>query len=38
MKACFSILMAVMIVVGTVLFSPVSTNASGFAEAVFYVK
>jgi len=37
MKACFSILMAVMIV-GTLLFSSVSTNASGLAEAVFFVK
>ena len=37
MKACFSILLAVMIV-GTFLFSSVSVNASGFAEAVFYVK
>ena len=37
MKACFSILLAVMIV-GTFLFSLVSANASGDAEAVFYVK
>jgi hypothetical protein len=37
MKACFSILLAVMIV-GTFLFPSVSTNASGLAEAVFYVK
>lgn len=37
MKACFSILLAVMIV-GTFLFSSVSTKASGLAEAVFYVK
>ena len=37
MKASFSILLAVMIV-GTFLFSSVTTNASGHAEAVFYVK
>ena len=37
MKACFYILLAVMIV-GTFLFSSVSANASGLAEAVFYVK
>jgi hypothetical protein len=37
MKACFSIILAVMIF-GTFLFSSVSANASGLAEAVFYVK
>lgn len=37
MKACFSILLTVMIV-GTFLFSSVSANASGLVEAVFYVK
>ena len=37
MKACVSILLAVMIV-GTFLFSSVSTSASGLAEAVFFVK
>lgn len=37
MKACFSILLAVM-VGGTFLFSSVSANASELAEAVFYVK
>jgi hypothetical protein len=37
MKACFSIILAVM-VGSTFLFSSVSANASGLAEAVFYVK
>jgi hypothetical protein len=37
MKACFSIILAVMIF-GSFLFSSVSANASGLAEAVFYVK
>jgi hypothetical protein len=37
MKACFSILLAAMIV-GAFWFSSVSANASDFAEAVFYVK
>jgi hypothetical protein len=37
MKACFSILLAV-VIVGTFLFLSVNANASGDAEAVFYVK
>jgi uncharacterized membrane protein YtjA (UPF0391 family) len=37
MKACGSSFLAMMIV-STVLFSPISASASGLAEAVFYVK